>query len=457
MTVSDLPPAPAVFVEAAAALDASTGVAAGTRDLYAPAPSSRGSGATTSFYRRYGHTFEALELRQGVPMGTLTAQRDETTIASQRAGVGVTAGRGRAALLGLLVLLAAAAAAMVAAPAARAALPSQFLGVTTEDAYVGTDAYAQQQLKAQRAAGFTVVRQVFRWDEINPLANVFDFSATDRFVRNAAIAGMRVVPLLQGEPKWASSRPAGNTSRYIYPPRSVTTYAAFAGAIARRYGPGGEFWLGHPELTAYPITRYQLWNEPNFPLYWAGKPNPAAYAKLVIAAAASIRSFDKTAYIISAGLPDSKLGQKPERYVRRMLKAGAGKALDAIGIHPYAQTPALSLAIARQLRRAVNRAGGRKLDLWVTEIGWAAGGPKTPARTVTRAKQGPTIVAAVRKLTAARKSLRLKGIVYYAWRDAEVYAGGKDFWGLHTGLLDRNGKAKPALKVVSRALRKLKK
>ena len=41
--------------------------------------------------------------------------------------------------------------------------------------------------------------------------------------------------------------------------------------------------------------------------------------------------------------------------------------------------------------------------------------------------------------------MKLRGAVYYAWRDQQVYAGGKNFWGLHTGLNRVNGTAKPAL------------
>ena len=35
--------------------------------------------------------------------------------------------------------------------------------------------------------------------------------------------------------------------------------------------------------------------------------------------------------------------------------------------------------------------------------------------------------------------------MYFAWRDAPPYAGGTDFWGLHTGLLAQDGSGKPAL------------
>ena len=47
---------------------------------------------------------------------------------------------------------------------------------------------------------------------------------------------------------------------------------------------------------------------------------------------------------------------------------------------------------------------------------------------------------------AARSKLKLRGVVYYAWRDGAPYPPlFKDFWGLHTGLLSLTGSAKPAL------------
>ncbi len=58
-----------------------------------------------------------------------------------------------------------------------------------------------------------------------------------------------------------------------------------------------------------PVTSWQIWNEPNFPVYWGGKPNATAYARMVIAAAAGIRAVDPNAYIVSAGLPIRRSGR----------------------------------------------------------------------------------------------------------------------------------------------------
>ena len=47
--------------------------------------------------------------------------------------------------------------------------------------------------------------------------------------------------------------------------------------------------------------------------------------------------------------------------------------------------------------------------------------------------------------SAAASELGLQGVIYFNWRDAPVYEGGQDFFGLHTGLVDAEGNPKPAL------------
>jgi hypothetical protein len=39
--------------------------------------------------------------------------------------------------------------------------------------------------------------------------------------------------------------------------------------------------------------------------------------------------------------------------------------------------------------------------------------------------------------------LGLRGVVYYTWRDQDPATATRDYWGLHTGLLDAAGNPKP--------------
>jgi hypothetical protein len=56
-----------------------------------------------------------------------------------------------------------------------------------------------------------------------------------------------------------------------------------------------------------------------------------------------------------------------------------------------------------------------------------------------------------------RRRLRLRGVVYYSWRDARPYPPeNKDLWGLHTGLLRLSGTFKPAYYAFKNSVERLR-
>jgi hypothetical protein len=99
----------------------------------------------------------------------------------------------------------------------------------------------------------------------------------------------------------------------------------------------------------------------------------------------------------------------------------------------------------------MNRRRDRRARIWITEMGWGDVGPAHrfivgPVGQATRIKSSFALVSRL------RRKLRLRGLVYYSWRDARPYPPlYKDAWGLHTGLLDVNGNPKPAFGTFSRA------
>lgn len=352
----------------------------------------------------------------------------------------------------LALILAATLVALAAAPSAHGALPRGFFGVVSEDVFAGDFGYQRPMLGQQRATGVTLLRQNFDWKQIERTPGVFDFSMTDRFVLSAAKEGIEVMPLLFGEPAWASSRPPGNGDRATFPPRRVADFARYAAAVAMRYGANGSLWLEHPGVKPRPVRAYQVWNEPNLGVYWGNHPSPKRYAVLLRATHRALHQVQPTADLVTAGLPKSKHGMPLRTFIRRMYAAGARKYIDVLGVNPYA--PSLK-GIEKQLREArlalPKRA--RRTPLWITEIGWASGGPPTKGRRVGINGQASLVSRVFRSLANKRKAWRLRGIVYFAWRDAPIYPGGKDFWGLHTGLYRLDGRPKPAALALRRATR----
>jgi hypothetical protein len=332
------------------------------------------------------------------------------------------------------------------APTAR--LPSDFLGVVSNDAFAARGAARAQIFAGERRTGVELVRQTFDWSVLEPRPGHFDFSTYDAYMAASARAGLQVLPVLFGRPSYEpAQRPRGGgavTATTTFAPARLADFASFTAALARRYGPDGTFWRAHPQLDPRPIRSWQIWNEPNLPVYWGGRPDAAGYVALLTASARALRAVDPGAEIVTAGLPDSTIGVNLERYLREMLAHGARGSFDTLAIDPYASSDAGVLAATRQVRRVLDQAGLRRTAIWVTEIGWASGGPGSSFTVGARA-QARDVLGALTALGSLARTLRIRGVVYFAWRDAPPYAGGSDFWGLHTGLLAQNGSGKPAL------------
>ena len=330
--------------------------------------------------------------------------------------------------------------------------PFGFIGVSAEEVYWDAGAEQDRRLGQMRANGITELRQIIRWSDIEQVQGFYDWRLLDALILAAARHDMRVLPITGGEVPWATSRPPGDERRCLFPPRDNADYANHLRQVVGRYGPGGVLWQANPELAGYAITRWQIWNEPNTDTFWACKHNAKAYMKLSKAAANAIHGIDPDASIITGGSPATQGGD----FLRKMVKNGAKGVFDALAIHEYQKTADDVVAELRKARGLLNDLGLKKWKLRVTEFGWATGGPFHPKHTVDEAKQGRLVKNTIVKLAAERKRLKLKSLDHYQWRDMPVptdFSGGSDFWGLHTGLLRRDGTAKPALGAVAQASR----
>jgi hypothetical protein len=328
-----------------------------------------------------------------------------------------------------------------------------FTGIVAEQIYGTNSTYRGCALSALADTGIRIIRQPLRWSEIERTKGTYDYSWWDPYMEALARHRIQLLPILFEPPSFRSK--SGKT-RGIYPPQKNSEMAAFAADVARRYGPGGSFWKAHPGLPKMPIRSWQIWNEPNLVFYWPPKPNARQYTKLLATVGRGIKRVDPKAEIVTAGFPQSKLkGAVPQRlFLRRLYGAGAKKHFNTLAIHSYTESHPLLVSQLRGIRREMRRHRDRA-KIWITEIGWASGGPDKKF-TEGPAGQARRIDKTFRMAKAKRRSFGLRGIVYYMWQDADPYPGFRDFWGLHTGLLDKQGNEKPAMKPFRRHARALR-
>ena len=350
----------------------------------------------------------------------------------------------RALLLSLVALA-------IAAPAASAAVPTGFVGLSADDLYGNGGPYRDKALDQQKTAGVKLLRGAFNWAAIEIAPNNFDFATYDKYVLDAAQRGITMLPVLFNTPDFHSTKPAGSNSRFTFPPRDNATFANFARRVASRYGPTGTLWASNPGVTRLPFVAYQIWNEPTLKQYWQPRPKPADYAALLTAGSAAIKAVDPAAEIVTAGLPDSRLkgAIRLEPYLKAMYKAAGSDAFDTVAINTYAVNARYMGKLMDRTRKTLNRIGGRSDKMWITEVGWCDKLKKKRAKhrfCLGSKGQAKNIGAALKLMKKKRKAWKLRGFVLFSWRDGLPYAGTKDQWGLHTGLLNVKGKKKPSYK-----------
>ena len=330
-------------------------------------------------------------------------------------------------------------------PAPPKGAPSDFVGMVSEDSFADPGAYRQAQFATQASFGVRLLRQTFNWSQIETAPGSYDFSVYDAFVGDAARAGIRVLPILFRAPAFRG----GGSSTVASPPRKYSDLGDFGAVVIKRYGPNGTFWSDNPSVPKLPITALQLWNEPNLKAYWDRKPDAKQYTALLKAAYKPIKSAARSTEIVTAGMPESRIGVPLKKFIPAMYKAGAKKWFDTLAINPYGRTANAAIKNIQTVRH-IMRQHHDGAKIWATELGWSDKGPGSPQRVGARG-QATQVAKFVKLAVRKRRSLKLRGFVYFGWRDGQPYAG-KDFWGLHTGLLTVGGQPKPAYVAFQKAV-----
>jgi polysaccharide biosynthesis protein PslG len=341
-------------------------------------------------------------------------------------------------------------------PAAHAAVPPDFIGMSSDDTMAGDGHYRSVSMSQQRSVGVGLLRQVFDWAMVERSPGHHDFGAYDGYVLEAAQHGIEIMPVLHNPPDFYRR----SSARGWCPPPQLSSMADYARAAVRRYGPNGSLWREHPGAASLPIRSWQIWNEPNLGIYWCNRPSPRQYASMLRVVGKAIKGEDRGAEIVTAGMPDSKLSSAMplDRYLKRLYRARGKRYFDTLAINSYARDNRQLSGLLKHVRRQMNRSHDRRARMWITEIGWGDWYSGPPHRFIVGAQgQAVRIEQALGLLGRMKRKLRLRGVVYYSWRDLRPYPPKyNDMWGLHTGLLDVNGNPKPAYSAFGRAVASLR-
>jgi|GEM_PF-2734894 len=300
------------------------------------------------------------------------------------------------------------------------------------------------ELGSMRNIGAGSVRIVFSWDVIETRPRVgsscgtaiYNFSRHDTLVSEAGRRGVSILPVLMD-----STRATGQPStRYPAPgTRAFGDFQCFVRAVVDRYGRGGSF--------GRDITEWQVWNEPNLPLYNpGGNVSPTKYGQLVKATSQSIRSQDSRATVVLAGLPEeTKRGMNSNAFLRKLYSVNKIRSkFDVVALHPYAENARGTKGALIRLREQLRKLGDRRRPVWVTEIGYATDGQKGYFLVTGEKGQATKLEETMRMLRKNRDRFKLGTVHWFNFRDIASYSQNTNNWADYAGLFRKDGTPKPS-------------
>lgn len=246
----------------------------------------------------------------------------------------------------------------------------------------------------------------------------------DELLEAAREQGISTYHIICGVPQWMSSRMIeGGSRKWASFPRLDDWSDAVERAVAWKRKAGARVW--------------EVWNEPNIPSFWAPEPNPDEYAQLLIATNKAVKKADPNAFVLGCSLagPTATGREKQLEFVEAILKRGAGQAMDAISIHPYRQPRApeeTDYPGAIQAVSDLTARYGRRLPIWITEVGW----PTDPA--------GSSLARSARMLVRSYLLAMSKGVQNIAWYDYRDDGVDQSYAEHHFGILYNDLTPKPS-------------
>jgi Glycosyl hydrolase catalytic core len=318
------------------------------------------------------------------------------------------------------------------APAAQA-VPAKFWGVVPQSLPEA------EQLTRLKRGGVDSIRISIPWGQVQTQPGAApDWSGVDPIVGRATLAGIEILPYVYGAPAWAvpqaivpGTRGLVSAARNL-PARgsAATAWTSFLQLAVGRYGPNGSFWAENPTIPKRPLRTWQIWNEPNFK-YFVVRPNPAEYGQLVKISSSAIKSVDRGAQILLAGLfarpKEAEFKVKPPQayfatdFLDQMYKRtpGVKSKFDGVALHPYTKTFKNLTADIDAVKAVLKAHGDAVKPLWITEITWSSQPPaannsfaKGPQGQVTQLK------GAFSLFKAQQAKWRLKRVYWFSIEDA---------------------------------------
>ncbi|MEZ0054191.1 hypothetical protein ABIA30_005231 [Mycobacterium sp. MAA66] len=266
--------------------------------------------------------------------------------------------------MAVMLTLVAALISVTSAPANAVVAPADGYGFANGSAWVTNSAAdSNRELDAVAKTGASWIRLPIDWGTVEMTKGQYNWGYVDNLVNSAQSHGLRILGWIGYTPIWARTEGA----QLLFPsspPRDMAAWGRFVTAAAQRY--------------AGRINSWEIWNEPNLPLFMGFISNkPQHYVDIIKTAYPAIKSVAPGATVVAAGLSPLDGQDSPPGFLQQLYDAGIGGYFDAAAAHPYVFPGGLAADsqngwsdVGRMHDiMAAHGDGGKKI--WLTEMGAA--------------------------------------------------------------------------------------
>ena len=219
------------------------------------------------------------------------------------------------------------------------------------------------------SVGAAWTRQDVDWETVEPRPGEFDFSDFDSRLAAAEAAGLKMLAILDYDTPWIHESPDG---KVLISEDQLPHWLNFVEQVVTRYGSR--------------VAAYEIWNEPNFPVFWTGTDEE--FFTLTRETVRLIKRLRPDMPVAAGSIMYHPVMGGPS-FLDRLLESGAADLADVISIHTYGLSPTILGERAGDALKKI-RAAGFEGSLWVTETGVPTGGFYPHA--VAPGKQGSFMV-----------------------------------------------------------------
>ena len=263
-------------------------------------------------------------------------------------------------ILLIIALLGAGGTALAAGPsAADVPAPEAGYGFTEGASMMAlSQADLDKELDAASKTNAQWLRVLVDWSKVEPDKGKYDWTAVDRVIKSAKAHNLKVLANIAFTPRWARSN---WFAFFTAPPKNPADLGNFTKVFAEKYKSS--------------VSSYEIWNEPNLPLFFGWFVNAAVYTGLLKATYPAIKSVQPDATVVAAG-PSRLTGtNSPPNFYQKIYAAGGKGFFDAAAAHPYVfpggitADPDHGWSDVARIHDVMAANGDGAKSIWLTEFG----------------------------------------------------------------------------------------